>query len=228
MISIIFSYNFAGWDGCRNRDDGNPLLNQELQYIKPYARSGVIHCVHFLTSISDHSGVFVPSTGEILIYGGKAYLAEEPKSHQITWPYKVAHDMWYYNFNHCVNNCSNHGVCKLGFCYVCFPLFSNHFCCSVMSAIMALIVPTYLVLELSVTMMMIVMSKFALMPVRQGIITQMKMCIFPISERLIIPLSFSILLRPLAQRIFLVKAMVCVMAMAIPTVPHPFSQRIAQ
>lgn len=66
----------------------------------------------------DHAGVFVPQTGEILIYGGKAYLAEQPRSNRITWPYKVADDMWYYNFNHCVNNCSLHGVCKNGFCEV--------------------------------------------------------------------------------------------------------------
>lgn len=25
--------------------------------------------------------------------------------------------MWYYNLYHCVNNCSNHGVCEYGFCY---------------------------------------------------------------------------------------------------------------
>jgi hypothetical protein len=97
-----------GWDGCRNRDDGNLLLSQELQYIKPYARA-------------DHAGVYVPQTGEILIYGGKAYLAEQPRSNKVTWPYKVADDMWYYNFNHCVNNCSLHGDCKLGFCEV-WPL----------------------------------------------------------------------------------------------------------
>jgi hypothetical protein len=37
-----------GWDGCRNRDDANPLLSQELQYIKPYARAGEAECF-FLT-----------------------------------------------------------------------------------------------------------------------------------------------------------------------------------
>ena len=41
MICCYYHYYILlGWDGCRNRDDGNPLLNQELQYIKPYARAG--------------------------------------------------------------------------------------------------------------------------------------------------------------------------------------------
>jgi hypothetical protein len=83
---------------------------------------------HDLTHSPDHAGVYVPSTGEILIYGGKAYLSEQPKSNQITWPYKVADDMWYYNFNHCVNNCSLHGDCRLGFCEVTpvfLPFFSS-------------------------------------------------------------------------------------------------------
>jgi hypothetical protein len=74
-----------------------------------------------LLTCTDHAGVYVPQTGEILIYGGKAYLAEQPRSNKVTWPYKVADDMWYYNFNHCVNNCSLHGVCRLGFCEVTPP-----------------------------------------------------------------------------------------------------------
>lgn len=109
------------WDGCRNRDDGNLLLSQELQYIKPYARAGSSLTFYFQLTCTDHAGVFVPRTGEILIYGGKAYLAEQPRSNRVTWPYKIADDMWYYNFNHCVNNCSFHGDCKLGFCEVVPP-----------------------------------------------------------------------------------------------------------
>ena len=30
----------AGWDGCRDRVDGNPALPKELQYVKPLARAG--------------------------------------------------------------------------------------------------------------------------------------------------------------------------------------------
>lgn len=94
-----------GWDGCRDRADGDELLPQQLQYIKPYARSS-------------HRGVYYRAKKEIIIYGGKAYLEEQPYTVSDSWDYKVAHDMWYFRFNVCINNCSNHGECKLGFCEV--------------------------------------------------------------------------------------------------------------
>eukprot|EP00602_Paraphysomonas_sp_CaronLab_P006179 CAMPEP_0185022774 /NCGR_PEP_ID=MMETSP1103-20130426/5476_1 /TAXON_ID=36769 /ORGANISM="Paraphysomonas bandaiensis, Strain Caron Lab Isolate" /LENGTH=939 /DNA_ID=CAMNT_0027554999 /DNA_START=122 /DNA_END=2940 /DNA_ORIENTATION=- len=93
-----------GWDGCRDRADGDLVLPQELQYVKPFARSG-------------HKGVYVNGSNEIIIYGGRAYLEEQPKTHRDTWEYKVADDMWYFNFDVCINNCSFQGDCYLGFCF---------------------------------------------------------------------------------------------------------------
>lgn len=92
-----------GWDGCRHRQDKRLVLPNELQYEKPYARAG-------------HRGVYVNKTREILMYGGKSYLQEQPHYVNETWEYQISDEMWYFNFDVCVNNCSDHGDCKLGFC----------------------------------------------------------------------------------------------------------------
>ena len=74
--------------------------------------------MHYLRMCVDHKGVYVNATNEILVYGGKAYLEEQPKSLRETWPYRVVDDMWYFNFDVCINNCSFQGKCHLGFCEV--------------------------------------------------------------------------------------------------------------
>lgn len=92
-----------GWDGCRHRADRNPNLPNELQYLAPFGRG-------------NHRGVYVNETKEILIYGGRSFMEEYPMSVSTTWESRVTGDMWYYNFKHCLNNCSNHGDCFNGFC----------------------------------------------------------------------------------------------------------------
>jgi hypothetical protein len=92
-----------GWDGCRTRYDGRTDLPAGLQYVQPLPRYS-------------HRAVYHEDTKEILVYGGLAYTFEQPKSLEDTWPSKTLSDMWYYNLDHCVNNCTNQGNCHFGFC----------------------------------------------------------------------------------------------------------------
>jgi hypothetical protein len=72
----------------------------------------------WLVCLSDHRAVYMNHTNEILLYGGKSYLEEQPKSVIETWEYRIVDDMWYFNFDVCINNCSFQGTCHLGFCEV--------------------------------------------------------------------------------------------------------------
>jgi hypothetical protein len=92
-----------GWDGCRDRFDGRTDLPQQLQYFIPTPRAL-------------HRGVYLPLTNEILIYGGMAYYTPMPKSLSSTYPVYVKDDMWYYNFDQCLENCTGNGDCYFGFC----------------------------------------------------------------------------------------------------------------
>jgi len=92
-----------GWDGCRDRFDGRTDLPAGLQYVQPLPRYS-------------HRAVFYEPTSEIIMYGGLAYTAEQPKSLENTWEFSTLSDMWYYHLFHCVNNCSSHGDCYFGFC----------------------------------------------------------------------------------------------------------------
>lgn len=92
-----------GWDGCRHRYDGRTDLPSGLQYIQPLPRYS-------------HRAVFHENTSEIIMYGGLAYDFQQPKTLSDTWNSSTLSDMWYYNLNHCSNNCTNHGDCYFGFC----------------------------------------------------------------------------------------------------------------
>jgi hypothetical protein len=92
-----------GWDGCRDRTDSRRDLPPELQWLQPLPRYA-------------HRGVFYAPTNEIFIYGGLAYLREEPQTYSDTYAVSTLNDMWYYHLNHCPNNCTLQGDCKLGFC----------------------------------------------------------------------------------------------------------------
>ena len=61
-------------------------------------------------------GVFHEPTKEILFYGGMAYDNEEPYTLSYTYRSQALSDMWYYNLNHCPNNCTGNGECFYGFC----------------------------------------------------------------------------------------------------------------
>lgn len=93
-----------GWDGCRDRADGRQDLPAGLQYVQPQPRYG-------------HRAIYNRNTTEIIMYGGMAYETEQAKSLKTSYPQSVRDDMWYYNFNHCANNCSFNGDCYFGFCF---------------------------------------------------------------------------------------------------------------
>lgn len=93
-----------GWDGCRTRADGRTDLPAGLQYVQPLPRFG-------------HRAIYNANTTELIFYGGMAYAAEQAKSLTTTYSQSVLSDMWYYNLNHCVNNCSFNGDCYYGFCF---------------------------------------------------------------------------------------------------------------
>lgn len=92
-----------GWDGCVTRADGRTDLPDQLTYVRPRARSG-------------HDAVWLEATNEIIMYGGHSYHVRQPKSIQNSWDTVTRDDMWYFNLYHCINNCSDHGVCQDGFC----------------------------------------------------------------------------------------------------------------
>ena len=93
-----------GWDGCRDRADGNPYLIQELQYLRPLATYG-------------HRATFLAETDELIVYGGRSYNVEQPPSaNNRTYPMATTDTMWYFDLFRCINNCSNAGVCHFGYC----------------------------------------------------------------------------------------------------------------
>lgn len=92
-----------GWDGCRTD-----------VYKRPYARAG-------------HRIAYSEVTGELFMYGGTGYDQERDYTQETSWPTVVRDDMWYYNLNYCVNNCSSKGDCYFGFC-VCFVGYYGEDC----------------------------------------------------------------------------------------------------
>ena len=112
-----------GWDGCRDRFDNRTDLPKELQYYKPTPRA-------------EHRAVYIPSTQEMIFFGGIGYAdkpgyltgvvssptdkglydAPQPLNTSFSYPVGVKDDMWYFNFDHCINNCSFRGFCEFGFC----------------------------------------------------------------------------------------------------------------
>ncbi len=46
IYTTICMHACTGWDGCRDRVDGNTMLTNQLQYEKPYGRYGKIrYCI---------------------------------------------------------------------------------------------------------------------------------------------------------------------------------------
>ena len=101
-----------GWDGCK-----------DIQWKYPPSRS-------------DHASVFVPKYNMIVAHGGIGYDPKKPlPSNPVTDmspATRVLGDLWVLNVMNCAHNCSNHGVCKNGFCH-CDPGYwgidcSNYTC----------------------------------------------------------------------------------------------------
>jgi len=57
-----------------------------------------------------------------MFFGGLGYELEQPVNLSYSYPTLAMDDMWYFNFDHCINNCSFRGYCEFGFCK-CFPGF---------------------------------------------------------------------------------------------------------
>lgn len=93
-----------GWDGCRDRADARLDLPQEIMYTRPTGRAA-------------HRVVYLPTTDEIVLYGGLGYTEEYLATGSITYDSFALDDMWYYKFDSCINNCSSRGECFYGFCH---------------------------------------------------------------------------------------------------------------
>ena len=109
-----------GWDGCRDRHDGRKDLPddmQVLQYSEPAQRAG-------------HGAFFSGKHGIVLVHGGIAYLQEEADLPSRSHAFATTGDMWQFNLNRCIKNCSNHGVCAFGRCF-CDPGYYGLDCSNV-------------------------------------------------------------------------------------------------
>lgn len=92
-----------GWDGCRDRPDGNKLLPNQLQWLHPNDRSAA-------------AAVFSATTGLLVMYGGQGPEEEIIQSLTYTEPTEVKSDMWVLDVHSCPTNCSLHGDCHYGNC----------------------------------------------------------------------------------------------------------------
>lgn len=110
-----------GWDGCRDRFDGNLLLGNTLQYTLPTQRSamGSIYVPHL--------GQPGHQAGEIFLYGGVGHLEEHVPTTDDTHRTVVSDDMWRLGIHDCPKNCSFHGACSYGFCR-CWPGYYGSDC----------------------------------------------------------------------------------------------------
>ena len=94
-----------GWDGCRDRSDGRGLpFTQELQWERPQQRSA-------------HRAVYQEKDGIMLALGGLGYPEPVLKQTHSSYQNDVMGDFWQYNINACPSNCSEHGICKYGYCF---------------------------------------------------------------------------------------------------------------
>lgn len=86
-----------GWDGCRNEDG--------LTWKIPPSRS-------------NYAAVYLEQFHTIFMYGGLGYSTtpSASTSQEETHPTQILNDLWTYNINNCIHNCSNNGICKNGFC----------------------------------------------------------------------------------------------------------------
>ena len=67
-----------------------------------------------------HQAVMYSFNGsdQIFMYGGLAYDNEHVLNYGVSYYTHVSDEMWYFQFEVCINNCSFHGDCYYGFCRV--------------------------------------------------------------------------------------------------------------
>uniref|UniRef100_H3GSZ4 EGF-like domain-containing protein n=1 Tax=Phytophthora ramorum TaxID=164328 RepID=H3GSZ4_PHYRM len=92
-----------GWDGCRDRHDGREDLPAELQWEHPSQRSG-------------HMSVYHEGFEKVFVFGGYGYEREENYHDAVTFAAASLGDLWQYDLNNCIKNCSLHGACLAGNC----------------------------------------------------------------------------------------------------------------
>ncbi|RLN88754.1 hypothetical protein BBJ28_00009809 [Nothophytophthora sp. Chile5] len=92
-----------GWDGCRDRQDAREDLPIGLQWEHPSQRSG-------------HMSVYHSEFKKVFVFGGYGFEREE--EYQVVDSFATAslNDLWQYDLNNCIKNCSLHGTCLAGNC----------------------------------------------------------------------------------------------------------------
>lgn len=105
-----------GWDGCRDRYDGNPDLEAKLMYKHPSQRSQ--HTAIYISTlpVPEENHASADKQGELYLFGGIGHEVEQPETTDTTHAMVVQYDFWRMGIHECVNNCSNNGVCDYGFC----------------------------------------------------------------------------------------------------------------
>lgn len=81
-----------GWDGCRN-----------ISWTMPLPRSV-------------HRAVYSKEMESVIVYGGLGRIARSSPTRAESLDAQPLSDMWQFGLKHCLNNCSDHGDCQLGFC----------------------------------------------------------------------------------------------------------------
>eukprot|EP00953_Heterococcus_sp_UTEX-ZZ885_P031933 16708-Heterococcus_DN1.PRE.1 len=97
----------AGWDGCRDRADGNTALPQRLMWQHPGHRSAA-------------AAVYSASTGYLVLYGGRGHTHEVQATTDYTLHTEVLPELWVLGVHDCPSGCNGQGECNYGNCY-CTP-----------------------------------------------------------------------------------------------------------
>ena len=93
-----------GWDGCRDRRDGRADLKSELMWDQPTQRW-------------NHKMLLHAESSTIMLTGGVHHPRPEPVRMDYTPEIETTMDIWIYDLNSCVHDCSGHGSCVLGYCF---------------------------------------------------------------------------------------------------------------
>lgn len=93
-----------GWDGCRDRADGNKDLPPGLTYDQPSQRQ-------------DSRAIWSMRSSLLFMYGGDAQDMPTLPTINTTYPSTSKGDFWAWSSAWCPANCTGHGSCVWGHCY---------------------------------------------------------------------------------------------------------------